>query len=141
MSTSDTLPLTLSGEVDRTRGAAGRLACVNVVAGAPSELPTLPGFLRPLMRGLFFWRGLKNSAFPKVKTNRAMDPSGGPATPAEAKVRLDAALARFDQECRARTLAGENVDSGAFGSITVEDHARFQELHTRHHTAQMPVAN
>ena len=113
----------------------------NVVAGAPSKLPTLPALLRPLMRGLFFRRILKNSAFPKLKTNRAMDPSVGPATPAAARVRLDAALARFDQECRARTVAGEKVDSGAFGSITVEEYARFQELHTRHHTAQMPGAN
>lgn len=112
----------------------------NVVSGAPSKFPTFPSFLRPLVRGLFFNRVLKKSAFPKAKTNQAFDPASGPATPAEAHGRLETALARFDQECRARVGAGQNVVSTIFGTVSVEDYARFQELHTRHHRTQMPDA-
>jgi hypothetical protein len=112
----------------------------NVVAGAPSKFPTFPGFLRPLVRGLFFNRVLKKGAFPKAKTNKAFDPASGPATPVEARGRLETSLARFDQECRSRAASGESVVSTIFGTVSVEDYARFQELHTRHHRTQMPDA-
>src|SRR5256885_12485994 len=55
----------------------------NVVSGAPSKFPTLPAFLRPVVRGLFFNRVLKKRAFPKAKTTKAFNPPNGPATPAE----------------------------------------------------------
>ena len=64
----------------------------NVVSGAPS-IPMPPAFLRPLVR-LFFNRILKKDAFPKGwKSNKAFDPASGPATPAQARVRLEGALA------------------------------------------------
>ena len=113
----------------------------NVVAGAPSRFPSLPSFLRPVLRGLFFNRVLKRGAFPKAKTNPAMNPATGPATPAEARPRLEAAVARFDRECRARDAAGGSVESLAFGRVSVVDFARFQELHTRHHCQQMRGAS
>ena len=40
----------------------------NVVAGAPSKFPTLPRFVRPLVRGIFFNRILKKEAFPKARS-------------------------------------------------------------------------
>ena len=110
----------------------------NVVSGAPAKLPTLPFFLRPVARGLLFKRVLRNGAFPKARTNKAMNPASGPATPAEARIRLESALARFDRECRACADAGRAVASAAFGTVSVEDYARFIELHTRHHCRQMP---
>jgi len=111
----------------------------NVVSGAPSKFGTSPAFLRPLFR-LFFYRILKKGAFPKAKANKAFDPTSGPATPAQARARLEGALARFDQECRRRAASGQNVVSTGFGTVSVEDYARFQALHTRHHCKQMPGA-
>ena len=112
----------------------------NVVAGAPSKFPTLPRFVRPLVRGLFFNRVLQKKAFPKAKTNKAFSPASGPATPAAARARLEAALANFDQACRAQSARGTKVDSSIFGAVSVEDYATFQEIHTRHHRKQMPGA-
>ncbi len=110
----------------------------NVVAGAASKFPSLPGFLRPLVRILFFNRILKKGVFPKAKTPKALDPASGPATPAQARVRMEGALAKFDQACRARVASGQKVASTIFGTVSVEDYARFQELHVRHHCKQMP---
>jgi hypothetical protein len=110
----------------------------NVVAGVPSKFPTLPTFLRPVVRGLLFNRVLKKRAFPKAKTNAAMDPASGPPTPAEARVRLEGALVKFDRECRASAEGGRSVESMTFGTVSVADYARFIEIHTRHHCRQMP---
>jgi hypothetical protein len=82
--------------------AGGLDEAANIVAGAPS-LPMPPAFLRPLLRLLFFNRILKKGVFPKgFKAHTAMNPASGPATPAQARVRVEGALARFDQECRRR---------------------------------------
>ena len=112
----------------------------NVVSGVPSKFPTLPALVRPLVRALFFNRVLKKGAFPKAKTSKAFDPANGPATPAQARVRLEEALARFEQACRARAASGQKVDSTIFGTLSVEDYAKFREVHTRHHCKQMPGA-
>ena len=111
----------------------------NVVAGAPSKFPTLPAFVRPLVRTFFFNRVLKRSSFPKAKTNKALNPANGSATPAQARVRLEAALAKFGEACRVRASSGQTVETSIFGTVSVEDYARFQELHTRHHCKQMPA--
>jgi hypothetical protein len=114
----------------------------NVIAGRPTLLPTVPVLLRPLGR-LLFKRVLKTGTFPKVKTSKSMDPARtavtGPATPAEARTRLDDALAKLEEACRARAASGDEVPSGAFGKVSLEDYARFTELHTRHHTHQIPI--
>ena len=109
----------------------------NVVSGAPS-IPMPPAFLRLVAR-LFFYRILKKDAFPKgFKAHKAMNPPSGPATPAEARVRLEEAFARFDQECRRRAASGQHVVSTGFGMVSVEDFVRFNAIHTRHHCKQMP---
>ena len=111
----------------------------NIVAGAPS-IPMPPAFLRLLTR-LYFNRILKKGVFPKGwKANKAFDPATGPATPAQARVRLEGALARFDQECRRRVASGQHVVSTAFGTVSVENLVRFSAIHTRHHCKQMPGA-
>jgi DinB superfamily len=112
----------------------------NMVAGAPSKFPNLPFFMRPVARTLLFNRVLRNNAFPRARTNKALNPASGPGTPAEARARLEAALDRFDRECRACANRGGGVASGAFGQVSVTDYARFIELHTRHHCGQMPTA-
>ena len=111
----------------------------NVVSGAPMiSMP--PAFLRPLAR-LYFNRILKKGVFPAGwKSHKALDPVTGPATPAQARVRLEAALARFDQECRRLVASGQHVVSTGFGTVSVEDFVRFNALHTRHHCKQMPGA-
>jgi hypothetical protein len=114
----------------------------NVIAGQATKLPTLPAFVRPLAK-LMFNRAVRTGKFPKARTNKAMDPArsalSGPATAAEARARLDAALATFEEACRARAAAGGKVPSGAFGKVSLEDYARFTELHTRHHTKQISI--
>jgi len=112
----------------------------NVVEGAPSKFPSLPSFVRPLLRGLLFNRVLKKGTFPKAKTSKAFDPASGPALPADARSRLEGAMAKFERACRARAAAGQHVPSTIFGTVSVADYARFQEVHTRHHRKQMPGA-
>ena len=118
--------------------AGGLEEGANVVSGTPS-IPMPPAFLRPLLRVFFFNRILKKGVFPKgFKAHKSMNPTSGPATPAEARVRLEGALARFDEECRRRVASGQDVVSTGFGSVSVEDFVRFSALHTRHHCKQMP---
>jgi hypothetical protein len=116
----------------------------NVVAGRPSKLPTLPSFVRPFA-GFMLRRIVRSGKFPKAKTNGAMNPARTsptiPASAVEAKARLQSALAIFERDCRARAASRMAVESPAFGSVTVEDYARFTELHTRHHTKQIPTGS
>jgi hypothetical protein len=113
----------------------------NVIAGRPSKLPTLPGFVRPLA-GWFLRRTVRTGKFPKAKTNAPMNPVTSspsvPASPAEARARLNAAFSSFERDARERLASGRPVESPAFGVITLEDYVRFTELHTRHHTKQIP---
>ena len=113
----------------------------NAVSGAPSSIPMPPAFLRPLLRLFFFNRILKKGVFPNgFKAHKTMNPASGPATPAEARVRLEETLATFDQECRKRVASGQHVVSTGFGTVSVEDFVRYSALHTRHHCKQMPGA-
>jgi len=107
-----------------------------VAAGAPSKFPTLPAFVRPLLRGLFFNRVLRKRAFPKARTSRAMNPAAGPETIALGRARLEGAAAAFEQACRA--ASSPSLDSSIFGRVSVPDYALFQACHTRHHLRQMP---
>ena len=110
----------------------------NVASGRPSKFPTIPFFLRPIIRVLVFKRTLWRKDFPKMKAIDAFVPVAGSATPAEGRVRLQGALTAFDRACRARAASGQNVASTIFGAVHVADFARFQELHVRHHIMQMP---
>ncbi|MDH3423565.1 MAG: DUF1569 domain-containing protein, partial [Gemmatimonadota bacterium] len=108
----------------------------NVVAGKPTKLPSLPFFIRPLAR-MFFNRVVRTGQFPKAKTNRDMNPEVGLTTPADARPRLEQALAAFERECTARAASDGLAPSKAFGNVSVTDYMRFTELHTRHHIKQM----
>ncbi len=110
----------------------------NMIAGAPAKFPRLPFFLRPVARGLVLERVVRTGRFPRARTNKAMNPATGPATPREGRARLEAALARFDRECRVCARGAGIARSGTFGDVPLTDYARFIELHTRHHCKQMP---
>lgn len=110
---------------------------VNMAAGRPSRFPRFPAVVHPVVRGLLFKRVLRKGAFPKAKTSKAMDPSSGPATPAEGRARLEAAHQKFDAACRQVASHGERMRTTIFGAVPVEDYVRFMELHTRHHGRQM----
>ena len=109
----------------------------NMAAGRPSKFPKLPGVVHPIVRSLLFKRVLRKAAFPKAKTNKAMNPASGPATPAEGRARLETAHKKFDEACRQLALGGERMRTTTFGAVGVEDYVRFMEIHTRHHAKQM----
>lgn len=108
-----------------------------VAAGEASKFPTMPFLLRPVIRVLIFKRTLRRKAFPKMKAIEAFVPIAGSASSSEGRVRLQDALTRFEEACRARAASGQAVASTIFGAVRVGDFARFQELHVRHHTVQM----
>jgi hypothetical protein len=72
----------------------------NMAAGRPSKFPKLPAVVHPIVRGLLFKRVLRKGAFPKAKTNKAMNPTSGPTTAAEGRARLETAHRKFDEACR-----------------------------------------
>ena len=92
----------------------------NVVAGLPSDFPSPPRFMRPLIR-MLFRRILRKQSFPKGRTVAGFNPSAGPATPADARVRLDEATTKFDKECRTCAADGGDVASTVFGTVTLEE--------------------
>ena len=110
----------------------------NMAAGRPSKFPRLPAVIHPVVRGLLFKRVLRKAGFPKAKTNKAMNPASGPATPAEGRARLETAHQKFDAACRQIAAHGERMRTTIFGAVAVEDYVRFMELHTRHHGKQIP---
>lgn len=109
----------------------------NMAAGRPSTFPRLPGVIRPIVRGLLFKRVLRKGAFPKAKTNKAMNPASGPATAVEGRARLETAHQKFDEACRQIASHNARMQTTIFGAVPVEDYVRFMELHTRHHNKQM----
>jgi DinB superfamily len=109
----------------------------NMAAGRPSRFPKLPAVIHPVVRSVLLRRVLRNAAFPKAKTNKAMDPEYGPATPTEGRARLETAHQKFDAACRQIASHGERIRTTIFGSVPVEDYVRFMELHTRHHGNQI----
>jgi hypothetical protein len=113
-------------------------ASVNVAAGKPSAFPRLPAIAHPVLR-IVFRQILKRSAFPKGKTTKPMNPVVGPATPADGRVRLEAAHQNYEEACRELAARGAAMPTPMFGQVPIEDFVRFMELHTRHHHRQIPV--
>lgn len=105
----------------------------NMAAGRASKFPRLPAMVHPIVRGLLFRRVLRKGEFPKARTNKAMDPAAGPATPVEGRARLETAHRQFDEACRQIASQGARMHTTIFGAVPVEDYVRFMELHTRHH--------
>lgn len=110
----------------------------HVAAGTPSKFPTLPAFVRPLVRRLFFNRVIGKRRLPKARTSRALNPAAGAETVALGRARLESTAAAFEQACRARAASSPTIDSSIFGRVSVADYALFQACHTRHHLKQLP---
>jgi DinB superfamily len=117
------------GPVPRGVGEHGRGAAVEVPQIACSRSP---GRSRPALQA-----SAEEGSVSKAKTNKAMDPAAGPATPAEGRARLERAHESFDQACRQLVSRGEYMRTTIFGTVPVEDYIRFMELHTRHHGKQI----
>jgi len=108
----------------------------NIAAGRASKVPMPPALVRLIGRFLFR-RVLRKATFPMgFKAHKAMNPTSGPATPAEGRIRLETAHQQFDEACRRSAAAGRPITSH-FGLVPLQDFVRFSELHTRHHTKQM----
>ena len=107
------------------------------IAGRPTRFPTLPRPVRVLVRTLFFNRVLRSGTFPKAKTNRALNPHSGPATPADAERRLAAACRTLEEAAIGSAAAGDLMTSVMFGRVRITDYVTFQGHHTTHHRAQM----
>lgn len=118
--------------------ARGLEDSAHLVGGRPTRFPRFPVFLRPIARAVVFNRVLRTGTFPKARTNRAMNPRNGPATPADGRARLEEALTKFERECGLRGSDDERVASATFGVVPVAAWVRFQEVHARHHRKQMP---
>ena len=112
----------------------------NLAAGRPT-VPMPPAVVRALLRPIgrfMFKRVLRKAAFPKgFKAHKAMNPASGPATPAEGRIRLEAAHQKFDEVFRRIAADGRPMTHPVFGSVPVQDLVRFGELHTHHHSKQM----
>ena len=108
------------------------------IAGKPTVFPVFPRFLRPIMRGVFFNKMVKTGNFPGgAKTNKPMDPESGPPTVAEARARLQGALAVLEAASTARGPHDQVVDTTTFGRVSLADYLVFQAHHTRHHRPQL----
>jgi hypothetical protein len=128
-------PAQVTEHVARTYDESAKL-----FAGQATQFPKMPGLLRPVIRAILFNRVVRKGTFPKAKTSRPMDPATGPATPAEGRKRLEAAVNGFERQARAIGASGDaQLSSLTFGSVSLCDWARFQEVHTRHHQAQLKV--
>jgi hypothetical protein len=106
----------------------------NAASGRPTRFPTFPVFLRPIVRKVFFDRTVRKGTFPKGKTNKAMNPESGPPTLADGRIRLEQAHAAFEQACR---QCNGTFSHSIFGTVNAADYARFQAMHTLHHTKQI----
>jgi DinB superfamily len=109
---------------------------VLMAAGQPSAFPRLPVLMHPLLRIVFRYL-LRRGSFPNGRTTKALNPLAGPATPADARMRLAAAHDRFAAACRDLVARGAPMWTTMFGAVPVEDFVRFLELHTRHHNRQI----
>lgn len=109
----------------------------NMAAGRQSKFPSLPALVHPIVRGLLFKRVLRKGAFPKAKTNKAMNPASGPTTADEGRARLEEAHRKFEEACRQIASGDGRLRTTIFGAVPVSDYVRFMELHTRHHGKQM----
>jgi hypothetical protein len=105
------------------------------IKGEKSAFPTLPGFIRPVVRAFFFNRALTAETFPSGRANKAMSPMAGPQTPAHGRDRLYQAHIAFERACQEM---GERFNHSIFGDVATSDYARFMAKHTRHHTRQIP---
>jgi hypothetical protein len=112
-------------------------ASADDIAGRPSRFPNLPRPIRFLARKFLFDRVLRTGAFPKARTNSALNPASGPPTPAAGAARLEAAWGRLSATCATAAARDHQMTSTIFGRVGLVDYIRFQTQHTWHHHRQL----
>ncbi len=99
----------------------------------------VPRFARPLIRTLLLNPVLRRGRFiPGSKSPKVFRPGASPDPPGPLLGRLEAAARAFDAD--AADAGQVSLDHPVFGRLPVADFVRLQEIHTRHHCAQIPVA-
>lgn len=103
--------------------------------------PRVPGFLRPLVRGIFLRPVLRRGAFPrKAKAPKPFQPTASPAPRALLLDRLSASATAFERGAASFAASGRSViDHPIFGRLPLADYVRLQVIHTRHHLPQLGV--
>jgi hypothetical protein len=106
-----------------------------VLRGGRSAV-SAPWLLRPLVRWFLLRPILRRGRFPQGRrAPKALRPTSIPADPDQLLGRLATAIATFEANIAA--LRRRTVDHRGFGRIRLADFVRLQELHTRHHRAQL----
>jgi hypothetical protein len=102
----------------------------------PGQAP--PRLLRPLIRTLLLKPILWLGRFPAAsKAPAELRPGESPAAAPVLLDRLRAAAAAFESDVSAARSA--TLDHPAFGRLPLVDLVRLQEIHTKHHHAQLPT--
>jgi hypothetical protein len=129
-------PAQLAEHVVQAHVTAGR-----IIKEHPVDVPHLPFFLRPVLRGFWLRRVLAAGHFGRaMKTSPPFEPVNPPANPAEARERVLKAVRDFETDIRSVTPIGDfSFTHPSFGKLAVSDYVRFQEIHTRHHLKQLPA--
>ena len=106
-----------------------------------SSIGGLPVFVRPLVRWVVL-RAVRTGKFPRGgKARKGFVPSGRALERASVVQRLTSAVEAFAADYSAAAREGRTTFvHPAFGKIRLVDYALFNDLHTRHHTAQIPAA-
>lgn len=100
---------------------------------------TAPRWLRPLIRRFLLGPVLRRGRFiPGSKSPAVFRPGPAPAPPAQLLDRLAVATAGFETDAAA--LGTTTIDHPFFGHLPLNDFVRLQEIHTRHHRAQLAPA-
>jgi len=102
--------------------------------GERSRMMQVPAPLQFVTR-IMFRRVVRTDSLFRAKTNSAMNPVDGPANPASARARMEAAWEEFRA---ARLRVTDHARSRVFGRVRIEDYVRFQAIHALHHLAQLP---
>ena len=128
-------PAQLTEHIAMTYDSSCRL-----MRGESIGLPSLPRFLRPLLRRFILRKILETGSFGRpARTFKPFEPVNQPSTPAAGRARLEGAVAAFEKQVRSATPIGDfTFEHPAFGKLHVSDYVRLQEVHTLHHMKQLP---
>jgi hypothetical protein len=103
--------------------------------GSPPPMKA-PRWIRPVIRRFLLQPVLQRGRFfPGSKSPQAFRPGPVPAAPDRLLGRLEAAVSGFETDAKA--LSATTIDHPFFGHLPLTDFVQLQEIHTRHHLAQL----
>ena len=110
------------------------------VIDGTSTMKAMPRFLRPVIRGLMLKPMLKKDRMMKgAKAPAIFQPGADPVGREQLFERVTAANDSFESAVRRAADAGqESTDHPIFGTLALADYVHLNDLHTRHHQAQIP---